>query len=84
MLAPFFVILKMGGYLLRMVEFFLKSIPPARPVILIQDGHTSHVSIQLIELARANNVHILCLPAHTTHLLQPLDVGVFKSFKAFL
>ena len=62
---------------------FLKSIPPARPVILIQDGHASHISIELIELARSNGVHILCLPAHTTHLLQPLDVGVFKSFKVF-
>ena len=27
-------------------------------------------------------VHLLCLPAHTTHILQPLDVGVFKSFKS--
>ena len=40
-----------------------------------------HVSIELIELAWANNIHLLCLPAHTTHNLQPLDVGVFKSFK---
>ena len=29
-----------------------------------------------------NNIHLLCLPAHTSHILQPLDVGVFKSFKA--
>ena len=27
-------------------------------------------------------MHILCLPSHTTHLLQRLDVGVFKSFKS--
>ena len=45
-----------------------------RPVLLIQDGHASHMSIGLIELARANDVHLLCLPAHTTHILQPLDV----------
>ena len=62
--------------------FFLKSIPPARPVLLIQDGHSSHVSIELIEMARENNVCLLCLPSHTTHILQPLDIGVFKSFKS--
>ena len=28
-----------------------------------------------------NDVHLLCLPSHTTHVLQPLDVGVFSSFK---
>lgn len=66
---------------LNWFHFFLKNIPPTRPVLLIQDGHASHISIELIELARANDVHLLCLPAHTTHILQPLDVGVFKSFK---
>ena len=25
---------------------------------------------------------MLCIPAHTTHILQPLDVGVFKCFKS--
>ena len=35
----------------------------------------------MIEKARECNIYILCLPADTTHLLQPLDVGVFKSFK---
>lgn len=30
-----------------------------------------------------NEVHLLCLPSHTSHVLQPLDVGVFKSFKSF-
>ena len=64
-------------------QWFITVIPPARPVLLIEDGHGSHISIELIELARANDVHLLCLPAHTTHILQPLDIGVFKSFKTF-
>ena len=34
-------------------------------------------------MACANEVYLLCLPAHTTHILQPLDVRVFKSFKTF-
>ena len=50
-------------------------------MILIEDGHTSHISISVIEKARESNIYILCLPAHTTHLSQPLDVGVFRSFK---
>lgn len=29
------------------------------------------------QLALAKNIHLFCLPAHTTHHLQPLDVGVF-------
>ena len=60
--------------------FFLENIPPVRPVHVIEDGHATHISI---ELAHANNVHLLCLPAHTTHILQPLDVNVFTLFKTF-
>ena len=67
---------------LEWFKFFVANTPPTRPVLLIQDGHGSHVSIELIELARAHNIHLLCLPAHTTHVLQPLDVAVFKSFKS--
>ena len=70
---------------LEWFEFFLKNIPPLRPVILIQDSHVStcRLLIKVIELARANDVHLLCLPAHTTHVFQPLDVGVFKPFKTY-
>ena len=50
-------------------------------MLLIFDGHHSHISLELIELARENNIHLLCLPPHTTHLLQPLDVGVFGPLK---
>ena len=63
-------------------KFFLTKIPPTRPVLLIEDGHSSHISIDVIKLARNNGVHLLCLPAHTTHMLQPLDVGMFKSLKS--
>ena len=72
-----------GPLFLKWFEFFLKNIPPIRPILLLLDGHASHISIDVIELARVNDVHMLCLPAHTTHILQPLDVRVFKSLKAF-
>lgn len=70
-----------GDLYIEWFKFFLKNIPSARPVLLVQEGHSSHISIELIELARENNVPLLCLPFHTSHVL-PLDVGVFKSFKS--
>ena len=73
----------MGKLFLTWLKLFSESIPPSRPVLLILDGHASHVSIEAIEFARSNDIHMLYIPAHTTHILQPLDVGVFKSFKSF-
>ena len=67
---------------LKWLQFFIQSIPPTRPVFLILDGHALHVSIEAIEFARNSEVHMLCILAHTTHILQPLDVGVFKPFKS--
>ena len=52
------------------------------PVVLIFDGHHSHISVELLEYARAKNVHLVCLPSHTSHILQPMDVGVFGPMKA--
>ena len=63
-------------------KFFIKCIPPPRPVLLIEDGHGSHITLDVIELARKNDIHLLCLPSHTSHILQLLDIGVFKSFKS--
>ncbi len=48
------------------------------PKILFLDGHSSRASIDFINLANDNNIHIICLPSHSSHALQPLDVGVFK------
>ena len=50
------------------------------PVVLFFDGHHYHISLQLIELAR-DNIHLFCLPPHSTHLLKPLDVSVFGPMK---
>jgi len=36
----------------------------------------------LIDCARENHIILLCLPPHTTHARQPLDVSVFKSLKS--
>ena len=61
---------------------FLTSLPPKRPVLLIQDSATAHVSGDLIQLAIQNQIILLCLPAKLTHALQPCDVSVFKKMKS--
>ncbi|GBN47613.1 hypothetical protein AVEN_262722-1 [Araneus ventricosus] len=41
-----------------------------KPVLLIIDGHNSHTKgLELLNLARANNVVLLCFPSHTAHRL---------------
>ena len=66
----------------RWLDFFIKSIPKARPVLLIYDGHSSHISMEVIEKARKNDIHLLCLPSHGTHILQPLDISVMRFVQA--
>ena len=53
-----------------------KHLTTRAPVVFIFD---SHISLELIELARNSNIHLLCLPSH---LLQPLDVSVFGPVKS--
>ena len=45
------------------------------------DNHSTHITIEVIDLARHNNIHILALPSHSSHLLQPLYVAVYKPVK---
>ena len=52
-----------------------------KPVILTFDGHGSHLTYHTISEAKENDIILVCLPPHTSHALQPLDVAVFKGFK---
>ena len=52
------------------------------PKLLILDGHGSHLNIDIISLCQENNIQLYCLPTHTTHIFQPLDVVVFCPVKS--
>ncbi|XP_053389346.1 uncharacterized protein LOC128552342, partial [Mercenaria mercenaria] len=56
----------------------------SRPCLLLYDGHATHITKDVIELAQKQNVHMFVIPPHSSHLVQPLDVGVFGPFKAAL
>jgi hypothetical protein len=47
---------------------------PGESRLLILDGHVSHINYKFLTFCEANNIVVFCLPPHSTHLLQPLDV----------
>jgi hypothetical protein len=49
--------------------------------LLILDGHESHHSTEFERYCQQNNIITLCMPPHSSHLLQPLDVGCFGPLK---
>jgi hypothetical protein len=49
--------------------------------LLILDGHESHISLQFQDFCKDNNIVTLCMPSHSSHLLQPLDIGCFGPLK---
>lgn len=49
--------------------------------LLIVDGHSSRLNAKLMKAFRDNNIDVLIIPAHTSHILQPLDLCFFGIFK---
>lgn len=49
--------------------------------LLILDGHGSHLTPRFDEICEKNDIIPICMPAHSSHLLQPLDIGCFAVLK---
>jgi len=54
---------------------------PEKPVLLILDNHSSHVSYEAVAHAKLKNIVMLSLPPHSSHKTQPLDKVFFKPLK---
>lgn len=52
------------------------------PRLLILDGDGSHVNVEFMWECKRNNVELLFLPSHSSHVLQPLDLGTFSPLKS--
>ena len=50
--------------------------------LLILDGHGSHTPIDIMWTCWKNKVYTLYLPAHASHVLQPLDLATFSVVKS--
>ncbi|KAF5281763.1 hypothetical protein FQR65_LT14558 [Abscondita terminalis] len=68
------------------LKHFIEHVKPneCEQVVLILDGHYSHSrNIDVINIAREIFIHIICLPPHSTHKLQPLDISFMSPFKTY-
>jgi hypothetical protein len=68
-------------WLKRVFEPSTRTKSAGRYRLLICDGHDSHISGSFISHCIQNKIALLILPAHTSHLLQPLDVAIFGPLK---
>jgi len=46
--------------------------------LLVVDGHCSHLNMEWIDFCDKQRVILVIFPPHSTHRLQPLDVGIFS------
>ena len=45
--------------------------------LLLLDGHSCHLTMDFLNYCLEKRIILGFLPPHTTHMLQPLDVGIF-------
>ena len=66
------------------LKHFIKysKVSKENPCLLLLDNHECHVNVEVISVAKEHGVHLLTLPPHCNHRLQPLDVSVYGPFKA--
>jgi hypothetical protein len=70
-------------WLRRVFEPQTREKAAGRRRLLIADGHGSHIQADFIAHCMQNDIDLLIMPPHCSHLLQPLDVGVFSAFKRY-
>ncbi|CAG8432881.1 4710_t:CDS:2 [Diversispora eburnea] len=65
------------------INHFINLIPPVCPVLLIFDGHKSHVNYLSVNFCHENGILLFTLPPHTTHILQPSEIPFAKLKKEY-
>jgi hypothetical protein len=54
---------------------------PDAPALIVADGHCSRANLALVKKLAAKKIDLVILPSHTSHILQPLDLGPNGEFK---
>ena len=58
------------------------NLSPINRHLIILNEHKSHVTLEVIQKAKAHGIDMLSLPSHTSHALQSLYVTCFKPFES--
>jgi hypothetical protein len=72
------------GLALKWLDFFdlhTKNRSKGAYRMLVMDGHDTHVSDDFLAKCKVMNIIPVCMPGHSSHLCQPMDVSVFGPFK---
>ncbi|KAM4067331.1 DDE superfamily endonuclease [Hirsutella rhossiliensis] len=67
-------------------ELFIPRTRPSDPTerrLLVLDGHGSHETVYSMYPCYQHKIHLIHLPPHTSHVLQPLDLSVFSPLKHY-
>lgn len=53
-------------------------------IVLLMDNHPSRINPLALRFLKMHNISVITFPPHCTHLLQPFDVAVARSFKSYM
>ena len=70
-------------YYMKVLHNELKARNVQRPVLLLIDGFSGHLSYDALKFAKENSIFVYCLLANATNILQPCDVAVFQPMKTY-
>lgn len=69
------------NYMRHFIQYSHSSLE--NPTLLLIDNHSSHLSVEALDLATENGITLLSFPPHCSHKLQPLDVSVYGPVKTY-
>ncbi|XP_052818209.1 uncharacterized protein LOC128244234 [Mya arenaria] len=65
----------------KFIDHFDKFSGPERPIVLLFDSVSSHIDPDIFLSAKAKGIELYRIVPNATHLMQPLDKGVFGPMK---
>jgi hypothetical protein len=68
-------------WLTRVFDAQTRGLANGKPRLLICDGFGTHETLEILEFCFEHNIILCRLPSHTSHKLQPCDVGVVAPLK---